>query len=333
MEISVVIPTFNNCQVLRRTLDHLAAQTFPHDQYEVIVSDDGSTDATEEMVRTYPFPGTLRYISHGHGGFAATENHGVRSARGRAVLFVDSDFWVEPGLLAAHHRHYPPGARGIAVQGVTTGIHPDALTTPFMKVKLLSPDLTVRSRHRMSPYHIVTRNLSMLKADLEAAGGFDEAMSGYGYEDLDLALRMTAMGVVFEFEPDARGVHYHVETLEAVERKQYGAGWSAVYVWRKHGRSRRLGLFLEISPWMLPLKWLVYRTPLIMPALRRLVRIAERRNSLWILNECYKNLLQAAFYRGVFEALRTPAGARASVPATGGETISPEPVTGRGDRR
>lgn len=306
MEISVVVPTFNNREVLRRTLDHLAAQTFPRDQYEVIVVDDGSADGTADMVRSYPFPGTLRYVSHHHGGFAATENLGVRTARGRIVLFVDSDFWTDPGLLAAHHRHYPPEARGVAVQGVTTGIHPDALTTPFMKVKLLSPDLTVRSRHRMSPHHVVTRNLSMLKAELEAAGGFDEAMRGYGYEDLDLALRMTAAGLAFEYEPEARGVHYHVETLPDVERKQYGGGRSAVYVWRKHGRSRPLGLFLEILPWMLPIKWLVFRTPLIMPALRRLVPIAERHSWLWVLNECYKNLLLAAFYQGVFEALREP---------------------------
>ncbi|HLW47032.1 MAG TPA: glycosyltransferase [bacterium] len=328
MEISVVIPSFNNCRVLRRTLDHLAAQTFPHDRYEVIVADDGSTDGTEDMVRTYPFPGTLRYVAHRHGGFAATENLGVRSARGRVILFVDSDFWVEPGLLAAHHCHYPAGARGIAVQGITTGIHPDALATPFMRVKLLTLDLTVRRRHRMSPHHVVNRNLSMLKADFDAAGGLDEAMRGYGYEDLDLALRMTAAGVILEFEPEARGVHYHVETLADVERKQYGAGWSAVYVWRKHRRSRRLGFFLEILPWMLPLKWLVYRTPLVIPALRRLVPIGERRNWLWILNECYKNLLQAAFYRGVFEALRTPPGARAPAP----EDL-PAPAPARGSPR
>jgi hypothetical protein len=68
---------------------------------------------------------------------------------------------------------------------------------------------------------------------------------------------------------------------------------------------------------MLPLKWLVYRTPVIMPALRRLVPLAERRNWLLILNECYKNLLQAAFYRGVFEALRAPAATRSAVPAAG----------------
>jgi glycosyltransferase involved in cell wall biosynthesis len=304
MERSVVVPTFNNREVLRSTLEHLARQTFPHDQYEVIVSDDGSTDGTAEMVRSYAFPGTLRYVSHSHGGFAATQNQGIREAQGRIMLFVDSDFWVEPGLLSAHHAHYPPGTRGIAVQGVTIGIHPDALVTPFMKVKRISPDLTARRPHDMSPYHVVTRNLSMLKADIDAAGGFDEAMRGYGYEDLDLALRMSAAGVEFEYEPKARGLHYHVETLEGVERKQYGAGHSAVYVWRKHGCSGKLGLFLEILPWMLPIKWLVFRTPLVMPFLRWLVPIGERHGWLLVLNECYKNLLQQAYYGGVFHALR-----------------------------
>jgi len=306
MEISVVVSTFNNRDVLRRTLAHLAAQAFPREQYEVVVADDGSTDGTAEMIRSLRFPTGLRHVVHAHAGASAVRNLGWREARGRIVLFVDSDFWAEPGLLAAHHRHYPPGAARVAVQGATV-IHPDSLVTPFMRVKKVSPDLTVRSRHRMSPYHVVSRNFSMLKTDIAAAGGFDEGFPGYGYEDLDLALRMSAMGVVFEYEPEALGYHYHVETLEGVRRKMYEAGLCAVYVWRKHGRPGRLGLFLEILPWMLPFKWLVFRTPLVMPLLRRFVPVGERRGWLLVLNECYKNLLQEAFYAGVFEARKTAA--------------------------
>ncbi|HXX40082.1 MAG TPA: glycosyltransferase [bacterium] len=305
MEISVVVSTYNNREVLRHTLAHLAAQAFPREQYEVVVADDGSTDGTAEMVRSLVFPVPLRYIARAHTGTSAVRNVGWREARGRIVLFVDSDFWAEPDLLASHHGHYLPGAAGIAVQGRSM-IHPDSLTTPFMRVKEISPDLTIRSRHRMSPYHVVARNFSMLRADLEAAGGFDEGFPGYGYEDLDLALRMTARGVVFEYEPEARGFHHHVETLDGVRRKLYEAGLCAVYVWRKHGRTPRLGLFLEIQPWMLPFKWLVFRTPLVMPLLHRLVSIGERRGWLLILNECYKNLLQEAYYAGVFAAWRAP---------------------------
>jgi len=107
---------------------------------------------------------------------------------------VEADFWAEPGLVGAHHRHYPPGAAKMAVQGATP-IHRDSLTPPFMRVKEVSPDLTIRSRHRMSPYHTIFRNASVLKANLDAVGGFDEAF--LGYEDRDLAFRMSAAGVAF----------------------------------------------------------------------------------------------------------------------------------------
>ncbi len=60
------------------------------------------------------------------------------------------------------------------------------------------------------------------------------------------------------------------------------AGEGAVYFWRKYGRSHRLGLFLEIHPVTLPLKWLVFRTPLIMPLVRWILPRVEAREWLFI---------------------------------------------------
>jgi len=320
MEISVVVSTFDNREILRPTLQRLLAQEFPHDRYEIVVADDGSADGTAEMVRA--MGGPIRHVTQSHLGLAAARNLGTRAARGRVVLFVDSDFWATPTLLAAHHRHYPPGARRVAVQGVTL-IHPESLVTPFMKVKEVSPDLTVRRRHHLSPYHVIGRNFSMLRADLEDAGGFDEGFTRYGWEDVDLALRMVARGVAFEYEPGAVGYHYHVETLEGARRKLRQAGEGAVYFWRKHGRSRQLGLFLEILPVMLPLKWLVYRTPLVIPLLRWIVPRAEARGWLLVLNECYKNLLQDAYYEGVFRALRAPSPQEPAQTAADAVTAGP----------
>ncbi len=323
MEISAVISAYNpDLAVLRRTLEALLAQEFPPEQYEIIVADDGSTNGTAEMVRTIHGRAAVRLVAEPHRGLSAARNLGTWEARGRIVLFVDADFWATPTLLAAHRGHYPPGARRVAVQGVTL-IHPESLVTPFMKVKEVSPDLTIRRRHNLSPYHVIGRNFSVLREDLDEAGGFDEGFIQYGWEDVDLALRMAARGVVFQYEPEAVGYHYHVENLEGVRRKLRQAGEGAVYFWRKHARSFQLGLFLEILPWMLPVKWLVYRTPLVMPLLRWIVPRAEARGSLLILNECYKNLLQEAYYEGVFTALRQPAGAaRAAIPATASVGVS-----------
>jgi len=307
VEISVVISAYNpDLYGLRGTIEGLFAQEFPADQYEIIIADDGSTNGAPATVATMQGRAPVRYVRQRHCAQAAARNLGTRAARGRIVLFTDSDFWAAPTLLAAHHAYYGAGTRGIAVQGATR-IHPESLVTPFMKVKEVSPDLTVRRRHDLSPYHVIARNFSMLRADLEDLGGFDEGFVQYRWEDLDVALRMRARGMVTKFEPGAVGYHYHVETLEGVRQKMREAGVGAVYIWNKHGRSFELGLFLEILPWMLPFKWLVYRSPLVMPLLHWLVPRAEARNRLLVLNECYKNLLQEAFYEGVFGGLRTRA--------------------------
>ena len=130
MEISIIIMTLNNRDVLRRAIEMLFAQAFPHDQYEIIVVDAYSTDGTAEMVQAFDGPVPVRLVMQPGRGRAAARNLGARAARGRILLYLDSDIWADPGLLAAHHAHYRPGVRRVAVQGVHP-FHPDTLVTPF----------------------------------------------------------------------------------------------------------------------------------------------------------------------------------------------------------
>ncbi|HXX40081.1 MAG TPA: glycosyltransferase [bacterium] len=316
MEISVVIPTFNSRDVLRRTIQALAVQTFPRDAYEIVIADDGSTDGTAEMVAdAQRGPVAIRYVAQANLGRSAARNRGARAARGRLLLFLDADIWATPTLLASHHAHYPPGTQRLGVQGRSL-THPEARTTLFMRAREITPDLSVRRRHNLSPVHIITRNFSVFRREFEEAGGFDEGFTGYGWEDIELAMRMQAFGIRFDYEPDALAYHYHVETFDGIRRKLRQAGEGAVYFWRKHGRSVQLGLFLEILPAMLPFKWLVFRTPLFMPLFRWLLPGAERRGWLLVANECYTELIWEAYYDGVFAALRC---APSPVPAPGAE--------------
>jgi glycosyltransferase involved in cell wall biosynthesis len=312
VEISVVIPTFNSRDVLRRTISELVSQAFPKHAYEIVIADDGSTDGTAEMVReAQRGPVAVRYVSQPNLGRSAARNRGARAALGRILLFIDADIWATPTLLATHHAHYPAGVQHLGVQGRSL-THPDARTTPFMRAREITPDLSVRRRHDLSPVHIITRNFSVLRSEFEAVEGFDEGFTGYGWEDIELAMRMQARGARFDYDPGALGYHFHVETLDGIRRKLRQAGEGAVYFWRKYNRSPRLGLFLEILPVMLPLKWFVFRTPLFMPFFRWLLPHAERRGWLLLANECYTELIWQAYYDGVFAALRgTPAPAAA----------------------
>lgn len=303
MDLSVIIPTYNNRTILKQALESLFEQDLPSTRYEIVVLDDGSTDKTQEMVSALGSPVPVTYRWQANRGRAAARNAGSRLAKGKVLFYLDSDIIAGPGLLSRHLRYHEQHSEPIGVQGRTL-IHPASKVTSFMKTKELVPDLTWRKRQALSPYHIITRNLSIRAEDLWAVGGFDESFPGYGWEDIELGLRLHAHGVRFLYDPHAIGYHNDVETLDRTREKLRQAGEGAVYFWRKHRKRHGLGFFLEIHPALLPLKWLVYRTGVLGKAFRRLLPWAERREKLWILSECYNYLIWEAYYDGVFGALK-----------------------------
>lgn len=308
MDLSVIIPTYNNRAILERSLRALAEQDYPSGRFEIVILDDGSEDGTESMVRSLSTPVTIRYHWQPNQGRAAARNAGSRLAGAPVLLYLDSDIIARPDLLSRHYSYHAAASGGpIGVQGRTV-VHPASKVTPFMKTKELLPDLTIRRRSNLSPYHVITRNLSIRAEDLWAVGGFDESFPGYGWEDIELGLRLHAHGVRFFYDPQAVGYHSDVETLGQSREKLRQAGEGAVYFWTKHRRRTGLGFFLEIHPAMLPLKWLVYRTGVVRRAVERVLPWAERRNRIWLCSECYNYLLWEAYYEGVFTALRAARG-------------------------
>jgi glycosyltransferase involved in cell wall biosynthesis len=85
--ISVVIPAFNAGRFIKRTVDSILAQTYR--DYEVIVVDDGSTDDTGEVVKSYG--SKVRYIYQENAGDGPARNTGIRAARGEWIAFLDHD--------------------------------------------------------------------------------------------------------------------------------------------------------------------------------------------------------------------------------------------------
>lgn len=302
-EISVIIPTYNGGWVLRRTLEALAAQDASPQRYEIIVVDDGSTDGSVDGHDLRVGPAVVRLLCQANRGRAAARNLGAAEARGRALLFLDADIWATPGLVSAHLAHHA-GRANLGVQGRSIA-HPDSLKSVFMRATNLVPDITVRRRRNLSPTHVITRNFSVTAAAFRDVGGFDEGFAGYGWEDMELGTRLQQAGVSLRYEPAALVYHYHIQTLSDLVPKLRQSGEGAVYFWRKHGKSAHLGLFLEIHPALLPLKWLVYRTGIFTRLVEAVRPWSERRAVLPLCSECYNHLLWRAYYDGVFSALRS----------------------------
>lgn len=88
--VSIIVPTYNRGYCIQRTIDSVRAQT--HQNWELIVVDDGSTDNTADVVQSsYSGDHRVRYIFQANGGVSAARNAGIRAAYGDFVAFLDSD--------------------------------------------------------------------------------------------------------------------------------------------------------------------------------------------------------------------------------------------------
>lgn len=93
--VSVIIPVYNGECFLREAIESVLAQTYR--PLELIVVDDGSTDRTSEIARSYA---QISYIRQPNGGVAAARNRGIQATSGEYLAFLDSDDVWLPGKLA-----------------------------------------------------------------------------------------------------------------------------------------------------------------------------------------------------------------------------------------
>lgn len=100
MQISIIIPAYNAAKYLNRCIESVANQDLPHDCYEVIVVNDGSTDNTIDILNLLCCKySCLKYVSTPNGGLSRARNRGIVEASGEYLLFLDSDDSFAPNVL------------------------------------------------------------------------------------------------------------------------------------------------------------------------------------------------------------------------------------------
>jgi glycosyltransferase involved in cell wall biosynthesis len=97
--VSVIIAAYNAASTIADTLESIMAQTSPN--WEAIVVDDGSTDATADIANSFAERDRrIRVVSRENGGESAARNAGIDHARYGWLLFLDADDWISPAHLA-----------------------------------------------------------------------------------------------------------------------------------------------------------------------------------------------------------------------------------------
>jgi GT2 family glycosyltransferase len=222
MELTVIIPTRNRRAILCETLDRLTRQRRDLD-FEVIVVDDGSTDDTTDVVRRRAegSPFSLNLIEQPGLGPAAARNRAVGLTQAPVCLFIDDDTWPRDGLLARHmdfHRRSPE--RETALLGyVDSALVPPP--TPFMRW-FCGQHLgfaEIEDPEDAGGENFFSGNVSAKTDFIRGAGGFDEAFTSAGHEDIDLGLRLQAQGMRLTYDQQAVVEHYHpIDLPGAIER-------------------------------------------------------------------------------------------------------------------
>ena len=191
-KISVVIPTCHRNDALAQCLDRLkpGVQTLVADDYEVIVSDDGSKSTAQAMIREhYPW---VQWIAGPRRGPAANRNCGVGVARGAHLVFTDDDCLPSPQWLQAYANAIGQGD-GV-YEGMTEATGP--LRRPFVIAPVSFPGGKLWSCNMM-----VERGL------FDKMNGFDEGFPYASDEDTDFRERVKAAGYTLYFVTDALLYH------------------------------------------------------------------------------------------------------------------------------
>ena len=240
MPADVVIPTWKARDLLERCLSALRSDP---SEKTVIVVDNASEDGTVELVRER-FPGVKLVPLSDNVGFGRAINTGVRAGTGEAVVLVNDDAIVAPGFVDAIVAPFSDPAVGM-VAGLMT--IPDTDLVDGFGIEL-DRALAAYNRARRAPVGTPAGRLAMPSGGAaayrrdawESAGGFDEALFVYG-EDVDLGLRLRALGWEAAEAPSARGVHLGGATMgvDSPFQREH-AGIARGFLLRRYGilRSR-----------------------------------------------------------------------------------------------
>lgn len=212
--ISVVVCSHNGARTIRDCLEGLRQMEYP--RFEVIVVDDGSTDATARIAGEYD----VRVIRTPNAGLSSARNTGTGTATGVIVAFIDDDAWPDPHWLAylavdfMTTDHVGMGGPNLAPPG--DGMIADCIAnSPGGPIHVLRTDRVAE--------HIPGCNMAFRKHELQRIGGFDPQFRVAG-DDVDVCWKLQEQGWTIGFSPAAMVWHRRRNSLRAYARQQHGYG-------------------------------------------------------------------------------------------------------------
>ncbi|KJU83079.1 glycosyl transferase family 2 [Candidatus Magnetobacterium bavaricum] len=227
MRVSVIVPAYNAAATIGKCMEGLFRQTFNRDDYEVIVVDDGSEDATVKCLGGFP----VKLYRQPNRGPAAARNHGAGGASGDILLFTDSDCvcdqsWIQEMLKPFETPNIA------AVKGVYRNAQ-TSLTSRFAQVEFEERYELLKKSAFIDM--VDTYSAAIKREVFEGIGGFDEGFPRANNEDTELSYRLCAAGHKMVFNPNAIVYHLnHPASILKYARQKFWRGYWRMVVYRRY---------------------------------------------------------------------------------------------------
>jgi len=206
-KVSAVIITRNRPEMLRQTINSLAQMTYLVS--EVVVTDDSTNKDTALMLKA-DFPGSV-HVAGPRRGIAANRNNGIRVATGDYILLLDDDIVVDPNFLASAFTSSSDISKIIffaALRENEKVVLPNANGFLGFHTRPQLPGV---------PWRTINGQAILAAKSTFLSAPFDEAISLYGYEEVEYAHRVTASGNKIELVSGC--THIHLDPKSSVSQK------------------------------------------------------------------------------------------------------------------
>jgi lipopolysaccharide/colanic/teichoic acid biosynthesis glycosyltransferase/GT2 family glycosyltransferase len=225
LRISVIIPTYNSQETISNCLQALEQQTLSRDIYEIIVVDDGSTDNTCNLVKSFA---DVQLIENAHGGPSVTRNLGAKTASGEIIVFTDSDCtptsnWLEEITGSFQNSNL------IGVNGVYRSNQKN-IVARFVQLEYQYKYQRM-ARNQFVDF-IDTYSAAYRRDIFLKNGGFDSTFTVASVEDQELSFRLAQKGYHMIFAPKAAVFHQHDHNFREYWRRKFGIGYWKAYMLR-----------------------------------------------------------------------------------------------------
>ena len=291
LKVSVVVPTKNRCQALKKCLDSLLRQTYKN--FEIVIVDGGSTDGTENLVNEYGRRLAVKFVKQKKRGLVNAVNDGWNASNGDIVIRTDDDIiatreWLQkvvetfcisddiggvtgPTIIPEELRKYrdifyfqKSMKEGHILWNLIGKIYFDY----FLEGELLTVGKFFRSggfslgsnyieclglREPIEVDHHEACNMAVRRNLLEEIGGFDTAFIGIGdYGEPDVSFKIRELGYKIMFNPKA--IVYHLPSKEGVFKDRpnsYGRILNFINFYFRHIRPNTLDKFVRFNLYLL----------------------------------------------------------------------------------